>query len=215
MRDEKMKKMSDPIESGRLPSELEEDFIEAMMPAATISDALQTYLDASPQDAEVLASYRGLADDFHADVNNIDPGDHFFESLQDEIVSAIAAPPRPVVEAPEPGSASLLERALSLLTPARAIAAIAIAMALVLAFFLVGGDALMPTGDPGPLVAEKPKSPHLKTNLTNEEVRELEQIASRFDLNLDDWDEDSEAPIGSLELTEQELESIEESLVEL
>ena len=36
-----------------------------------------------------------------------------------------------------------------------------------------------------------------------------------FDLNLDDWDEDSEAPIGSLEVTEQELENIKASLVEI
>ena len=216
MRDEKMKAMSDPIESGRLPSELEADFIDAMAPGAPISEALRAHLDLHPQDAEALACYREIGADVHSDTLSLDPGDHFFESLRAEIVSGLEAPSPGPAEASPAEAPGLLERLSALLTPGRIMAAAAMAAALALAFVFLGDGAPKPASTVAPETAQRSAGQQLETDLSTEELEDLRQIASKMDLNLDDdWDEEVDAPIGTLRLTEQELESIKDSLVEL
>ena len=57
----------------------------------------------------------------------------------------------------------------------------------------------------------------LGVRLTEEELEEIEKLASKFDLDLDsDWESDDEGPLGALDhMSDEELETVSKALVKL
>ena len=208
----------DPIESGHLSPELEADFIEAMAPGAPISDALQAHLRHHPRDAQALDLYRDLGGDLAEDTQALDPGGHFFDALQADILGQLDAPkaaPLPGGFATRPAQRlGLIARLQALLGARPTLAWGALMLALILGLILWPRGEEAPEPDKAPEIAaiEAP----IPTSLSEEELSDLRQLASRMDLDLEEWEADEDTPLGDLQgLSDEEFKEVEEALVEL